>query len=630
MEPLAVTTIIILQIAAASLHGYLVLCFYPDRHEHPALNNFMWAMILCALFHLTDATLDLFTLFGWHSAASVAYMAHLLVEYSLCPFMVSNLMAQYTKLPDKPNIIAQLLQTVSLNAKPLSYIVLVIAYGSLGLRVADASGMHNFNELTFYSFHADFLVITLGLIWLLMIASGLRPSEQSYGYKREPVLWIRIAFIVFILLALTIDEFYGADFGGYFNTASIHFVTVPFAISFAWYRYRWILVDVIIKRTISLFVILAAIWFGVEVVPVVDANARPMVIFLIAVCTIFIARYSGYFLDSLWMPRKYRRNQFRREFPLKIGQCINRTQSIETTEQSLAELFEAKVAINKQTDDKTVEVITIDEEPVLRIELGYIKGHYPWFSETLAIANEVALYLHNHLKVLELRAVQHQQELSNRELETLAARAERDAMRAQIRPHFLFNVLNTLHNFVQQQPKQAEKIIELLADLMRGVIRSSSEDTYPLYKEIDLAKTYLKIEKIRHGDRLSFDFDERLLSHPILPFSIQPLVENAVKYSLDTQLGRAEINVTVLRKNSQLLAMVTDNGPGPMASHSGEGLGMALNNIRERLNKLYGDRGSLLLEAGKKTGTKAILSMPWLGAEQYNADAEVAICPSPL
>ena len=442
---------------------------------------------------------------------------------------------------------------------------------------------------------------------------------------------MRIVFVIFILLALSLDEFYIAIYQEAVNTSITHFVTVPFAISFSWYRYRWILVDVILKKAVSLFVILAAIWLGLDIVPALDPAARPSVVFLIAVCALFIARYLGYFLDSLWMPKPYRRDRFRRDFPLIIGQCVNRTQSIETTEQSLATLFAAKVAINRPVDGEKVEVIVIDEEPALRIELGYIKGYYPWFSEAKAIANEVALYLHNHLKVLELRAVQHQQELSNRELETLAARAERDVMRAQIRPHFLFNVLNTLHNFVQQEPKQAEKIIELLADLMRGVIRSSSEDTYPLYQEVDLAKTYLSIEKIRHGERLSFDFDvdEHLLSHPILPFSIQPLVENAVKYSLDAQPGRAEISVKVLRDNNQLLVTVADNGPGPMANHNGEGLGMALNNIRERLNKLYGKRGSLVLEAGPQAGTNAILSMPWLG-DEHNDDERVIACPSPL
>ena len=625
MDPLVITIVIILHAAAASLHGYLVFCFYPDRYQYPALNNFMWVMFLCALFHITDVAHSSFLLMGWSDAVSVAYIMHLFVGYSLSPFMISNLMAEYTRLPDKPNIIARLLQKISVNAKPLSYVVLAIAYSSLSIRIVNMLAGGDLNDLPVYAIHANSIIKVLGVIWLIMIASGLRSSEQSYGYNRKLVLWIRVGFVAFVLLMIFIDRIYMNKYDDIFDIQVMHFVTVPFAIVFSWYRYRWVLVDVILKKAVAIFVILSAIWFGMTMVPLLDAFVKPLAVFLIAISAVVIARCLGYFFDSLWLPKSDQRNQFRHKLPLLIGRCVDQEQSIDAAERALAELFDAEVGINRPIAN-AVETITIDEEPVLHIELGYIKGHYPWFSETIAIANEVALYLHNHLKVLELRAAQHLQELGNRELETLAARAERDAMRMQIRPHFLFNVLNAIHSFVQQKPKQAEKMIELLADLMRGVVRSPIEDTYPLYNEIDLVKTYLTIEKIRYGDRLSFtiDVDEDLLPQPILPFSIQPLVENAVKYSVDTRLGQADIKVTAYKSDGQLRVIVTDNGPGPTVAHPGDGLGMALNNIRERLDKLYGERGSLLLQPGQELGTHAILSMPWLDVEQ---NGELTVWP---
>ncbi len=156
--------------------------------------------------------------------------------------------------------------------------------------------------------------------------------------------------------------------------------------------------------------------------------------------------------------------------------------------------------------------------------------------------------------------------------------------------------------------------MELLAELMRGVVQSSEKDLYPLEREINLAKTYLAIEQIRHGDRLEFEINisDDLMNHPVPPFSVQPLIENAVKYSLDAQLGVATIMVKATRVRQQLVITVTDNGPGigKDSTHTG-GLGMALGNIRERLNKLYSGKGSLRLLPGKCGGTDAVLSTPW-------------------
>lgn len=629
---LGTSTFIVLQFAAAALHGYLARCFYPDREEHAELAIFMWAMVLCGLFHLTDAIFTLFVLLDWEVAASWAHMAHLFIEYSLCPFMVSSLMAEYRTLPEKPNIIARKLQWISLNARPLSYAVLVLAYGLLAARIMNTLQDGSFEEVSDSALHTDSLIIPLGLIWLLMIVSGLRPEAQSYAFKHRPVLWVRIAFVLMVVLAVSIDEISELFYNQTIQTDVVHFVTVPFAILFSWYRYRLGLVDVIAKKLGVLTVILVTVWLGLLVIPSVQASLQILCIFILVIITFLLSTKIGALLDSLWMPETDMHSTFRRDFPVAVGHCYTREQAIASTEKALSELFSAKITIHDSSETNTDNgessdentVLYVGEEPALRVELGYIKGYYPWFSTTRAIVSEAVLYLQNQLQVLEMRAVSHQQELNNHQLQMLAARAERDAMRAQIRPHFLFNVLNTLHSFVRDQPREAEEIIELLAELMRGVVRSSEKDTYPLQKEIELVSTYLKIEKIRHGERLSFDIKvgEGMLSHPILPFSIQPLIENAVKYSVDTQLGKAKVCLEVAQKGNQLLITVTDNGPGPQRS-SADGLGFAMGNIRERLDRLYGSNASLALKAGEDGGAVAVLTMPWLDVTE-----EMATCPA--
>jgi LytS/YehU family sensor histidine kinase len=110
--------------------------------------------------------------------------------------------------------------------------------------------------------------------------------------------------------------------------------------------------------------------------------------------------------------------------------------------------------------------------------------------------------------------------------------------------------------------------------------------------------------------------DPEWLEASVPPFSIQPLVENAVKFSIDGQLGEAKVAVEVvggrMGEKPSVDIRVTDNGPGPGSAGTGsrEGLGMALDNIRERLEKLYGDRASLSLDALPEGGTIAVLSIP--------------------
>ena len=409
------------------------------------------------------------------------------------------------------------------------------------------------------------------------------------------------------------DQFSEFLFAQPIESNIVHFVTVPFALIFAWYRYRFELVDVITRQAISLLVIVVVISGGFRFLPTVDASLQPLLGYVLAIVGFTLVRVAGKALYGLWMPPAREQKLFRREFPLQLGQCESAAQAVSLAEQELGRLFQCEVWINRESDGEAARLIRIPETPEVVMELGYIRGIRPWFSAALTIANEAALHLQSTLHVLEWRAIQHRTELNNQALQTLAARAERDAMRAQIRPHFFFNVLNAMHTYVRDDPDQAQYVIELMADLMRGIAQTTDQDTYPLAREIELAHTYLKIERVRYGDRLQFelDVDEELREHPIPPFSIQPLVENAIKYSVDSQLQRARVSVSVKRRLDQLQIVVTDNGPGLDQTDKPDGLGLALENIRDRLDKLYAGRASLRLESAEFEGTLAILTLPW-------------------
>jgi signal transduction histidine kinase len=397
------------------------------------------------------------------------------------------------------------------------------------------------------------------------------------------------------------------------------FATVPAAIAFAWYRYPLELIDVIAKRSAHLAVLVVGVFVGSLWIPRVPDPMQPLAILLTALVGLSLLLWVNARLSRLWMPGEITREAFSRTFPRELSRCVDERESVAHCERALTELFETQVGVNRPLEDP-IEVVELEESPAVRIELGRIKGVYPWFWEALQLVHEAAQSLRGHLQVLSLQREQHRQMMDNRELSELAARAELQAMRAQIRPHFLFNVLNTIHSFIRDDPQRAERTLELLAGLMRGVVQSSTLDRYPLRRELELAETYLRIEQIRFGDRLSYrvDVDREWLDASVPPFSVQPLVENAVKFGLDGQLGEARIAVEVVGDGEGVEIRVTDNGPGPESEETASrgGLGFALENIRERLVKLYGDRARLTLDAAPEGGTIAVLSIPVESAER--------------
>jgi LytS/YehU family sensor histidine kinase len=243
--------------------------------------------------------------------------------------------------------------------------------------------------------------------------------------------------------------------------------------------------------------------------------------------------------------------------------------------------------------------------------LGHIRGWIPWLSQANSWARTAAMYLQSHLQ----NQASHANSLKAEELSTLAARAELDAMRAQIRPHFLFNTLNSIHSFVRADPARAESVIEQLSELMRSVLASPDEDMIPLEKELNTVKNYLAIEKARYGDRLIYTIDVPpvLENWMIPPFSIQPLVENVMKHGVDAQFEPVTLSIQAesiqATAHGKLISIqVIDDGPGLAATN--RGLGMAMKNIKARLTRLYGDEANLSLVTNKSGGLTATLTVP--------------------
>ncbi len=164
-------------------------------------------------------------------------------------------------------------------------------------------------------------------------------------------------------------------------------------------------------------------------------------------------------------------------------------------------------------------------------------------------------------------------------------RARLAELQSRIRPHFLFNALNTALALVRVDPARAEGVLEDLAQLFRVALADVGASV-SLDEEIHLAQRYLAIEQIRYGARLavSWDIDPRVGSARVPPLVLQPLVENAVRHGVEPSLEGARLWVQASVRRGQAVVLVS-NTVGQTPSTPGHG--MALRNVRERLRLLH-------------------------------------------
>ena len=158
-------------------------------------------------------------------------------------------------------------------------------------------------------------------------------------------------------------------------------------------------------------------------------------------------------------------------------------------------------------------------------------------------------------------------------------------LQSRIRPHFLFNTLNSAIALVRAEPAKAEAVLEDLSELFRHALADPAESV-TLGQEIALAQRYLEIEQFRFGDRLrvQWSLDSRAGAAKLPPLLLQPLVENAVKHGVEPSAGGADVKISTVLRGSRVVIKVTNTVP---AGAGERGNGLALANVRERLLLLH-------------------------------------------
>jgi len=187
-----------------------------------------------------------------------------------------------------------------------------------------------------------------------------------------------------------------------------------------------------------------------------------------------------------------------------------------------------------------------------------------------------------------LLAIEHSRAVEQREMNVklLAREAE---LKAQLDPHFLFNSLNSISALCGSSPSSARTLTTLLAEYLRKSLRIGSADTITLSEELELASSYLAIERIRFGPRLEFEqnIEESVRTYRVPPLLLQPLVENAVTHGVGHLLEGGAVQIAASRDGDRVHISVENRCDPDRPSSRGEGIG--LSNTRRRIDAFYGE-----------------------------------------
>lgn len=198
---------------------------------------------------------------------------------------------------------------------------------------------------------------------------------------------------------------------------------------------------------------------------------------------------------------------------------------------------------------------------------------------TLVVAH--ALHYYRGLREGEAKAGQ---------LTTQLARAQLQALKMQIHPHFLFNTLNSIAALLHKDVEAADRMIARLGDFLRLTLKRSDAQTIEFAQELEFLRCYLDIERTRFEDRLfvEMEVEPQSLNVMVPNLILQPIVENAIRHGVARQTISGHITIRAFKKSDRLIVQVEDNGPGLRTNPNGTNSGIGLNNTRARLEQFYG------------------------------------------
>ena len=206
-------------------------------------------------------------------------------------------------------------------------------------------------------------------------------------------------------------------------------------------------------------------------------------------------------------------------------------------------------------------------------------------------------------------------------------KAELRALQAQINPHFLYNTLDSIGWMCEEErTREAVEMVNALAKLFRISI-SKGHEIITVEKELEHARSYLKIEKFRYKEQFSYSFDveEDCLKYYCNKITLQPIIENAIYHGLDRMVDEGEIRISVKSRENHLIFVVEDNGIGMteeqcreiLEGTCGDKTGIGIRNVNNRIKIYFGEEYGIQIYSELDEGTRVTITMPKIGEGGY-------------
>ncbi len=185
------------------------------------------------------------------------------------------------------------------------------------------------------------------------------------------------------------------------------------------------------------------------------------------------------------------------------------------------------------------------------------------------------------------------QEINNLSLEASRNEIELKNLRTQLNPHFLFNSLNSIRALIEIDPSKAKTSVTTLSNLLRKSLMFGKLNLVPLSEEIEMVSNYLDLEKVRFEERLTikWELDDQLNSFMIPPFSVQMLVENAIKHGISSLIEGGEIAIKTIKSDDEISITIENSG----TLKTEIDLGIGIENTRRRLDLQYNGKAKFNL-----------------------------------
>lgn len=235
--------------------------------------------------------------------------------------------------------------------------------------------------------------------------------------------------------------------------------------------------------------------------------------------------------------------------------------------------------------------------------------------------------------ISELLSMQIELAEADRQMQ-LVTKARLEALQAQIRPHFLFNILNTIIMFTRTDVETCRDLLIQLASFFRRSLNFRG-NFITVQEEIEYINTYLRLEQARFGEkiRMRMKIDPRVYRYRIPILTIQPLVENAIVHGLAPKEGVGRLSVAARLAGDELHLLVRDNGVGIppervekiLLAGYGSGMGLGLSNVNDRLVSLYGEKYRLKIRSVPGRGTTVLVRVPLAGPLALGEPATIEV-----